>query len=307
MLTANHLRKTYGPRVAVDDVSFELMQGETFGLLGPNGAGKSTTIHMLCGVLRPDGGEVRIEGQADPTQPKVRARLGVAPQSLSLYEDLSAEENLKFFGRCYELPAATLKQRVDWCLDFAGLADRRRDLVKTYSGGMKRRLNLACALVHDPPVLFLDEPTVGVDPQSRNHLLENIEALARQGRTVLYTTHYMEEAERLCQRVAVMDQGKVLALDSVTGLIGRHGGQAVVEAELAPSGVTSDQWATKLDTVLGPGQYQLDANRLRFHSDRPLPQAQQVSDAGFVLSTVRIHRPDLEAVFLSLTGRTLRD
>jgi ABC-2 type transport system ATP-binding protein len=306
MLTVSDLHKNFGARAAVDGVSFTLEQGETFGLLGPNGAGKSTTIHMLCGVLRPDAGQVKIDGLADPTQPKVRERLGVAPQSLSLYEDLSAEENLAFFGRCYAMPAAKLKERVDWCLGFAGLADRRRDSVGTFSGGMKRRLNLACALVHDPQVLFLDEPTVGIDPQSRNHLLENIESLARQGRTILYTTHYMEEAERLCRRVAVMDQGKILALDTVAGLIGKYGGQAIVEAEIAPS-VPVDQWQQKLEALLGPGRCKLDGNRLRFPSDRPLPEAQRVTEAGFELATVRIHRPDLEAVFLTLTGRRLRD
>jgi len=307
MIHAKELKKSFGARIAVDGVTFEVPKGETFGLLGPNGAGKSTTIHMLCGVLQPDAGTISIDNLTDPTRPEVRRRLGVAPQALSLYEDLSALDNLNFFGRCYDMSAATLKERVEWSLDFAGLGDRRRDKVKTFSGGMKRRLNLACALVHNPPVIFLDEPTVGVDPQSRNHLLENIELLARQGRTILYTTHYMEEAERLCRRVAIMDQGKILALDTVSGLIAKYGGQAVVEAEIGINHKQSDSWSGVLDSVLVKGSYQLDANRLRFNSDEPLRQANLVADAGLKLETVRIHRPDLEAVFLSLTGRRLRD
>ncbi|MFT3882653.1 MAG: ABC transporter ATP-binding protein [Gemmatales bacterium] len=305
MLQATDLKKSFGTRAAVAGVSFDVPHGETFGLLGPNGAGKTTTIHMLAGILRPDAGTISIDGQLDPTRSAVRERLGVAPQSLSLYEELSAEDNLAFFGRCYPMSAQRLKERVVWALEFAGLSDRRLDKVKTFSGGMKRRLNLVCSLIHDPPVVFLDEPTVGVDPQSRNHLLENIETLARQGRTILYTTHYMEEAERLCTRVAIIEQGKILALDTVAGLIDKYGGQAVVEAEIASG--TSDSWRTVLDKVLGNGQYQLDANRLRFHADQPLPQANRVADAGLRLDTVRIHRPDLEAVFLKLTGRRLCD
>jgi ABC-2 type transport system ATP-binding protein len=305
MLQVTDLRKAFGQRQAVAGVSFEVAQGETFGLLGPNGAGKSTTIHMMAGVLPPDSGAVSIDSQIDPTRPEVRRRLGVAPQALSLYEDLSAQDNLAFFGRCYRLPRARLKDRIDWALEFAGLADRRKDKVRTFSGGMKRRLNLACALVHDPPVVFLDEPTVGVDPQSRNHLMESIEALAKEGRTILYTTHYMEEAERLCSRVAIMEQGKILALDTVAGLIGRYGGQAVVEAEIGSD--SSQTWPSRLDTVLGAGAYHLDSNRLRFSTDQPLELANRVEQAGLRLDTVRIHRPDLEAVFLSLTGRRLRD
>jgi linearmycin/streptolysin S transport system ATP-binding protein len=213
------LGKSYGALVAVDGVSFEVARGETFGLLGPNGAGKSTTIGMIVGALRPDRGSVTVDGEADPTRPALRRRIGVAPQSLALYEDLTAEENLDFFGRLYGLSGARLKARVEWALAFAGLDDRRRDRVRTYSGGMQRRLNLVCGLIHDPPVLLMDEPTVGVDPQSRNAIFESIEALKREGRTIVYTTHYMEEAERLCDRVAIMDRGKILALDTLKGLL----------------------------------------------------------------------------------------
>src|SRR4051794_36777033 len=239
MIRAHNLRKAYSNIQAVDGVSLELVAGETFGLLGPNGAGKTTTIHMLIGALRPDEGEVTINGSTDPTRADVRRQIGVAPQIEALYDELSAAENLSFFGRLYGLAGDRLKERVSWCLGLAGLTARAGDRVKTYSGGMKRRLNLACALVHDPPGLLLDEPTARVDPQAPNHLLDTIEGFARTGRTILYTTHYMEEAERLCDRVAIMDQGKILALDTVDELLRKHGGASMLEAELAhiPEGV----------------------------------------------------------------------
>ncbi len=233
MISALNLRKAFGAIQAVDDVSLELKPGETFGLLGPNGAGKTTTIHMLVGAIRPDSGKVSIQGATDPTRPQVRQLIGLAPQVEALYEELTGQENLTFFAKLYGLTGNPLRDRVSWALELAGLTDRQRDRVKGYSGGMKRRLNLACAMVHDPKVLFLDEPTAGVDPQSRNHLLTSIEALAKAGSTILYTTHYMEEAQRLCNRVAIMDHGKILALDSVDGLLKRYGGMASVEAELA--------------------------------------------------------------------------
>ena len=188
-IAARELRKTYGEVAAVDGVSFEVAPGETFGLLGPNGAGKTTTINMIVGALRPDAGSVVVDGEQDPTRPTARLKIGTAPQSLALYADLTGEENLAFFGTLYGLAGPRLKERVDWALEFSGLAARRRSRVATYSGGMQRRLNLVCGLLHDPPVILLDEPTVGVDPQSRNLIFENIEALRKRGRTVLYTTH----------------------------------------------------------------------------------------------------------------------
>lgn len=296
MIQAENLRKAYGDMVAVDGVSFEIRRGETFGLLGPNGAGKSTTINMLVGALQPDSGVIRIDGSSDPTQPQVRRSIGIAPQSLALYQELTAEENLAFFGKLYGVTGPRLRERVDWALEFAGLTDRRKSRVRTYSGGMARRLNMACALVHEPPVLFLDEPTVGVDPQSRNHIFDNIEALKRQGRTILYTTHYMEEAQRLCDRVAIMDRGKILAMDQVEALINEHGGRSVVVAELdhPPAG-----------GVQLPGR--LEGATLRFESTQPLEEVARLYGAGLKFTTLRVDRPDLETVFLSLTGRSLRD
>ena len=296
MIRVSHLVKRFGTTEAVADVSFEIADGETFGLLGPNGAGKTTTISLMTGLLRPDAGEIDVGGQRDPSRAEVRRCLGVAPQSLALYEDLSASENLSFFGRLYGLGGARLTERVDWALEFAGLTDRRRDRVATYSGGMKRRLNIACALVHEPTVILLDEPTVGVDPQSRNSIFESIEKLRRGGRTVLYTTHYMEEVQRLCDRVAILDHGKVLALDRVDALIAAHGGVSVVEAEFASP-----------PTDLGPLQASVKGNHLRFESDNPLEAVARISGAGRRLVSLKVDQPTLEDVFLHLTGRKLRD
>ncbi len=296
MIEVRELRKAYGQMIAVAGVSFSVEAGETFGLLGPNGAGKSTTIAMLTGAITPDEGAININGQGSPEVPSNRLMIGVAPQSLSLYEDLSAQENLAFFGRLYRLTGRALDERVAWALEFAGLADRRKHRVKTFSGGMKRRLNLAVALVHNPLVLFLDEPTAGVDPQSRNHIFERIEELRGEGRTVVYTTHYMEEAQRLCDRVAIMDHGKILDLDTVPALVRRYGGRSVVKAELtrAPD-----------DTVALP--VELDGLAMRFESERPLEEVARLSSEGVAFQTLEITRPDLETVFLSLTGRSLRD
>ena len=302
------LRKSYGALVAVDGVSFEVARGETFGLLGPNGAGKSTTIGIVVGALRPDQGSVSVDGETDPTRPALRRRIGVAPQSLALYEELTAEENLTFFGRLYGLAGASLTARVEWALAFAGLADRRRDRVRTYSGGMQRRLNLVCGLIHDPPVILMDEPTVGVDPQSRNAIFDSIEALKREGRTIVYTTHYMEEAERLCDRVAIMDRGKILALDTVEGLLRAHGGAPTVEIVFAGLGGgpgAADSGARRADLAPFGGEW--DGPRWRVRHDRPIDVLQQAMSGHDAFSHVSIERANLESVFLHLTGRTLRD
>ncbi|MCA9711548.1 MAG: ABC transporter ATP-binding protein [Myxococcales bacterium] len=296
MLRAEELVKRYGDATAVAGVSFSVGRGESFGLLGPNGAGKSTTLLMLVGALRPDGGRVRIDGERDPADRETRRLVGIAPQDLALYEELTAEENLAFFGRIQGLRGARLAQRVRWGLELAGLEARRKDRVETFSGGMKRRLNLACAAVHEPRLLLCDEPTVGVDPQSRNHLLQSIEALRADGCTLLYTTHAMEEAERLCDRVAIMDHGQILALDTVEALVAAHGGSPVVEAELAEA---------PADPAELPGT--LDGSTLRVETDEPLAAVEALRRTGLPVRRLRIDRPDLERVFLHLTGRSLRD
>jgi ABC-2 type transport system ATP-binding protein len=307
MIRTTDLHKSFGQLHAVRGINLEIRAGETFGLLGANGAGKSTTINLLAGLLQPDSGRVVIDGSTDPTRREVRRKIGIAPQSLALYEDLSAEENIRFLGQLYGLAGAKLKERIEYALGLAGLVDRRKDLVGQFSGGMKRRLNLAAALVHEPKVLFLDEPTVGVDPQSRNRLFDNIRELAQQGITILYTTHYMEEAERLCDRVAIIDQGQILALDRVEGLIDQYGGLAVLEAELKNGHLDEAQQRSSLAAAIGKTDFALAANKLRLQSKEPLEDVARLAQAGIGLKTLRLDRPDLETVFLNLTGRRLRD
>ena len=280
MLTFDNVRKQYGSLVAVDGLSLTLHRGEVLGLLGPNGAGKSTTVNLAVGLLAPNSGRVMVNGE-NPRSADARRQLGVAPQSLALYDMLSGRENLRFFGRMYGLAGDTLADRVRWALDFVGLTDRADDRVMTYSGGMKRRLNLAAGVVHDPELILLDEPTVGVDPHSRNQIFDNILALKRLGRTLIYTTHYMEEAERLCDRVAVIDRGKLLALGTVGELLTAHGVKPTLVAQTA-------------------------AGEHRAEAADPLGELNRLAAIGTVLS-FHMERATLEQVFLRLTGRSLRD
>ena len=281
MLNLINVRKSFGNIVAVDGLSLSVRKGEVFGLLGPNGAGKSTSVSLSVGLLTPDAGSVTIDGHGNPAAPEVRRRIGVAPQALSLYDRLTAEENLRFFGEVYGLSGAALDKRVNWCLDFVTLADRKGDFVEGYSGGMKRRLNLAVALLHDPELLLLDEPTVGVDPQSRNSIFDSITELHRQGRTIIYTTHYMEEAERLCDRIAIVDAGKLLALGTLDELLTTHGGPPTL-------------------MVKTNGQEQ------RMQAADPLAELNRIA-ATATIEAFQMERPSLEQVFLRLTGRSLRD
>ncbi|HEY7286688.1 MAG TPA: ABC transporter ATP-binding protein [Vicinamibacterales bacterium] len=219
ILDVTHLRKSFGSLTAVDDVSFGLEAGQLVGLLGPNGAGKTTTVSMIAGLVTPDRGEVlvggkRLTGDTDPA----KRRIGLVPQDLALYEELSARDNLRFFGALYGLSGAPLEKAISQSLDLVGLSDRARDAVKVFSGGMKRRMNLAAGILHDPDILLLDEPTVGVDPQSRNAIFDNLEILKARGKALLYTTHYMEEAERLADRIVIIDHGRVIADDTLAGL-----------------------------------------------------------------------------------------
>jgi ABC-2 type transport system ATP-binding protein len=281
VLNLNNVRKAFGKTVAVDGLSLSVRKGEILGLLGPNGAGKSTSVSLSVGLLAPDSGTVTIDGQGNPADPAVRMTIGVAPQALALYDTLTGRENLHFFGEVYGLAGAAREARVKWCLDFVGLADRQHDRAGNYSGGMKRRLNLAAALIHDPQLLLLDEPTVGVDPQSRNKIFESIEALHRQGRTVIYTTHYMEEAERLCDRIAIIDGGKLLALGTLAELLAEHGGPPMLMVKT-------------------------NGEERRVQSADPLAELNRVA-ATTAIEAFQMERPTLEQVFLRLTGRSLRD
>lgn len=281
VLALSDLVKRYGPVAAVDGLSLTVAKGEVFGLLGPNGAGKTTTLHMAVGLVAPDAGAVTVAGLGAPTDPAVRAKVGVAPQAIALYDELTAEENLSFLGRLQGLSGRALRSRVDRLLQWTGLEARGRDRVRGFSGGMKRRLNLAAALVHEPPLLLLDEPTAGVDPQSRAAIFDAVRDLRSRGTTVVYTTHYMEEAERLCDRVAVMDHGRLLALDTVDALVSRHGGRSVVTVRRADG-------ETRVETT------------------DPVSELEKALAVRGVLG-VKVDRPDLESVFLALTGRSLRD
>ncbi|MGI8908130.1 MAG: ABC transporter ATP-binding protein [Candidatus Sumerlaeaceae bacterium] len=296
MLSVHDLHHSYDASPALAGISFEVERGETLGLLGPNGAGKSTTIHILCGLLRPRSGSVSINGQMDPSRADVRRSLGFAPQSLAIYDELTADENLRFFGRMYGLAGAALSQRVAKSLQVAALTDRGSSRVSTYSGGMKRRLNLACAIIHDPQILMLDEPTVGVDPQSRNLLFDTLGIMKAEGRTLLYTTHYMEEAQRLCDRVAIIDAGRILDISPVADLIARHGGRSRVVATFDATPVIPDQLHAKLD-----------GKTVRFESNDPVRDLACLQSPAAQLTALAINSPTLEDVFLNLTGRTLRD
>lgn len=280
MLLIESLRKSFGSRVAVDSVSLEIRSAEIFGLLGPNGAGKSTTVNICSGLMRPDSGRVTLFG-GTPAESDIRRRIGLAPQSLSLYEELTAEENIDFFAQLQGLRGTALRDRVAWALRFVELYERRRDLVRTFSGGMKRRLNLAIALVHDPRLLILDEPTAGVDPQSRNAIFDKILELRAAGCTIIYTTHYMEEAERLCDRIAILDHGRVLAIGTLGELL--------------------EQYAPDSTIILEDG-----GAAQRIETQDPIGELIRLREDGR-LTRFRVERPTLETVFLHLTGRRLRD
>ena len=311
MLSINHLRKRFGHRIAVDDVSFDVAMGETVGLLGPNGAGKTTTLSMVSALTQPDGGTVSFKGQLlDQNAGRFKRCIGLVPQDLALYDELSAWANLELFGGLYGLSGKRLAQRADDALALVGLADRRGDRVKGFSGGMKRRLNIAGALLHDPELLLLDEPTVGVDPQSRNAIFENLAELKRRGKTLLYTTHYMEEAERLCDRIIIIDHGKVIANDTVRGLYRRlpATGAVVLEFDGPP---VSDGVLAGLAGLPGISAALRDAKGVCLETadfGAPLALAlEQLTKLGVRVTSIRSGHVSLEDVFIALTGHALRD
>ena len=309
MLVATDLRKAYNGTVAVDDVSLRLGRGESVGLLGPNGAGKSTTIAMLSTLVKPDAGRVEYAGEDVNSNPEpVRRALGVVPQEIALYPELSAQENLEFFGGLYGLRGAALKDAIDDALELVGLTERRRDQIKKYSGGMKRRINIAAALLHDPKIVIMDEPTVGIDPQLRNHILDTVRRLnVERGLTVLYTSHYMEEVEQLCDRVYVMDHGKVIAegsLKDVRALAGDEG-TVLLQADRYP-----DDLLEALRKLRGAGQVALldDGVRLTRSGELALMEVMHAAEAaGVTVTNLSVSTTSLEDVFLHLTGRKLRD
>ena len=311
LVAVNDLVKKYGDHTAVDGVSFTIEEGEVFSLLGPNGAGKTTTISMLSSLLTPTAGDATIGGFSVTRQPlQVKQIIGVVPQEIALYDDLTALENLMFWGRMYGMGGAALKQRVAEVLEQVGLADRAKERVATYSGGMKRRINIGVGLLHRPRLLFMDEPTVGIDPQSRRNILDSVVELNRQGMTVLYTTHYMEEAEELSHRVGIIDHGKLIALGTQRELTKLVGQWDTLRLHLADG----DDVTTLADGLRELPDV-LQANALDHQVALIVPDAQEALppvlsksvELGYKVRSVDIEEPNLEAVFLHLTGRALRD
>ncbi|OKP85528.1 antibiotic ABC transporter ATP-binding protein [Paenibacillus helianthi] len=301
--------KRYDQKLTVDHVNFSIQEGEIFGLLGPNGAGKSTTISMICGLLKADGGDIVIDGLSVMNQPlEVKKRIGLVPQDLALYENMTAAENVSFFGKLYGLRGKLLKERVEEALAFTGLSDRAKDKPSTFSGGMKRRLNIACSIMHRPKLIIMDEPTVGIDPQSRNHILESVKALNKLGSTVIYTSHYMEEVAAICDRVAIMDKGHIIACGTESELRERvaHEEKIVIKAsQITPALIQ------ELGQHPGISRVELSEDTVELY----LPSSQsQLQDILFIfakhegiIASLNIEEPDLESLFLNLTGRTLRD
>jgi ABC-2 type transport system ATP-binding protein len=307
VLHAQGLRKAYGSRTAVADVSLHVRPGEVLGLLGPNGAGKSTTVAMISGLTTPDAGTVTVGGATLAADEfAFKRRIGLVPQDLALFEDLPALANIELFGALYDLPKPVLKQRAMAVLEMVGLADRARDKPATFSGGMKRRLNIACALVHDPDVLLLDEPTAGVDPQSRNAIFDNLEALKRAGKALVYTTHYMEEAERLADRIVIIDHGKVVASGTLAELL-----RVLPAAQTLEIDIEGAIEPAALQGIAGVKRVQRVGERLTLGVDdlaRSAPEVlRALTAAGVAVRHLNSGRANLEDVFLALTGRQLRD
>ncbi|WP_342553004.1 ABC transporter ATP-binding protein [Paenibacillus sp. FSL R7-0652] len=309
ILEVDHVVKRYGSKLSVDHLNLSVNKGEIFGLLGPNGAGKSTTISMIAGLLKLDQGEIRLDGISVKEHPlDVKRKIGLVPQDLALYETMSAVDNVTFFARLYGLRGKQLKERVQESLEFVGLEDKAKEAPATFSGGMKRRLNIACALSHRPDLIIMDEPTVGIDPQSRNHILESVRTLNRMGSTIIYTSHYMEEVAAISDRVAIMDQGRIIACGTEKELRERVASEEkiVLTAAGIDAGVVEE---LKLHPRVRAVEVNEDTLTIM------LPSAQlALQDMLFICSkhemsiqSLRVEEPDLETLFLNLTGRTLRD
>jgi ABC-2 type transport system ATP-binding protein len=305
MINIQNIAKKYPTVTALDSVTLHVEQQEFFGLLGPNGAGKTTLMNLLVGYVNPDSGTITIDGESiTQFTLEIRKKIGFVPQSLALYDELTAQENLEIFGRMFDISRLLLKKRIEEQLNSVELYDRRNDKVKTFSGGMKRRLNLIASLLHDPKVLLCDEPTVGVDPQSRNAIFEFLVSLNKQGKTIIYTTHYMEEAERLCSRIGIIDHGKIIALGTLDELLELLTYEETIAIQKNPSTEKNQVVFKKFGTL----HEENDHYELKPAEGFLLSKFfAGIEKKGIKYSWVELHRPTLEALFLQLTGRRLRD
>ena len=309
ILEINNLIKRYNDFLAVDNVSMTIEEGEIFGLLGPNGAGKTTTISALTGLTRIDGGEVKIFGKNMKNHElEIKREIGIVPQDIAVYEDLTTYENLDYFGRLYGLRGSLLKERIEEALEFTGLSDKKKEYPKKFSGGMKRRLNIACAIIHHPKLIIMDEPTVGIDPQSRNHILKSIKKLNQMGSTIIYTSHYMEEVEELCSRIVIMDHGRIIAKgtkDELKALV------AVDERVVIELSFLNYTIVDNIKKIQGVTDCNVNGNHLEILSKKHSKNLGRIidciSETDSEIISMNVEKPTLESVFLTLTGRNLRD
>lgn len=309
VLQVKDLRKEFGDLTAVDGISFDIQEGEIFGFLGPNGAGKTTSISMICGLLKPTAGEILVQGQSIlKNSQEVKKLLGVVPQEVAIYEELSARENLSFWGGIYGLAGKELRGRVIELLEQVGLEDRAKEPTKNFSGGMKRRLNLALGLIHDPKLILLDEPTVGIDPQARRNILDVVKSIVAGGRTVLYTTHYLEEAEELCDRLAIIDHGQILSQGTVGELQTQLGEGSLLSVQGTFPAATLSEAVSAVEGLLA---IEIDDDRAMLLVSRDGPgvshSLEGLFSRGLTFDDISIKEPNLEDLFLKLTGRELRN
>ncbi|MCR2823741.1 ABC transporter ATP-binding protein [Lederbergia panacisoli] len=310
MLEVKELKKSYGKKEVVKNVSFTIEKGESFGLLGPNGAGKSTTISMICGLIPYDQGEVMVDHLSVKKSPMlIKKKIGVVPQEIALYPTMSAKDNLLFWGTMYGLKGSQAKKRVEEVLDIVGLKDRAKERIETFSGGMKRRINIGAALMHEPELLIMDEPTVGIDPQSRNHILETVKKLNEQGMTIIYTSHYMEEVEYLCNRVGIIDHGEVIAIGTQSELCSRLVGGSFIQLTVENDTLQAIEAIKILENV--NEVVKNESNTIEVFAEKPYETLSSIMAAavknGMKIGSVEIKEPNLETLFLQLTGRSLRD
>lgn len=311
MLTVQDIKKSFNKKEVVKGVSFSVEKGESFGLLGPNGAGKSTTISMICGLLACDSGDILVGGTSVKKHPtEIKKKIGVVPQEIALYPTMSARDNLIFWGKMYGLSGSAAKRRAEEVLEYVGLKDRAKEKIETFSGGMKRRINIGAALMHEPELLIMDEPTVGIDPQSRNHILETVKELNQKGMTVIYTSHYMEEVEYLCEKIGIVDQGKVIALGTRADLCARLAGGTVIKLglnKLTEEFLKQLKGFEQVEKVVTDHEHSSLEIFVKNLKSAVADIISAASSQGLQVQSLEVQEPNLETLFLQLTGRSLRD